>query len=96
MDIANISLIQAEGDFCKIIDSLGKLHSVSKSIGLLVEELDPKYFFRINRSQIVNIDRINKMELYTKNRLALKLEGTEKTAITSSSTTRDFRKWMEG
>jgi len=95
LDAKDISLIQADGDFCKIVDAFGKLHLVSKSIGVLTEELDPKFFFRINRSQIINIEKIAKIQSYSKNRLALKMEGAVKSVITSSSTTKDFRKWLE-
>lgn len=95
LDASQISLIQANGDFCKIVDSKGHLHSISKSIGSLVEELNPKHFFKINRSQIVGIEHIEKIEPYSKNRLALSIKGTNEHAITSSSTTKEFRLWLE-
>ncbi|MDB4292276.1 LytTR family DNA-binding domain-containing protein [Maribacter sp.] len=95
LDASDISLIQAEGDFCKLVDSLGKLHSVSRSIGALAVELDPTLFFKINRSQIVNIKWIVKIEPYAKNRLAIRMEAVDKVVVTSSATTKDFRKWLE-
>ncbi|HEA21615.1 MAG TPA: response regulator transcription factor [Pricia antarctica] len=95
LDASQISLIQANGDFCKIVDSQGHLHSISKSIGILVDELDPKHFFKINRSQIVGIEHIEKISPYSKNRLAISLMGTKEHAITSTSTTKEFRKWLE-
>ena len=95
LDASQISLIQANGDFCKIFDSQGHLHSISKNIGVLVEELNPKHFFKINRSQIVGIEHIEKINPYSKNRLALSLKGVKEHAITSTSTTSEFRKWLE-
>ncbi len=90
-----ISLIQAQGDFCQITDQDGKLHSISKNIGTLVPKLDPKTFFRINRSQLVHMLHIEKIEPYSKNRLALKMKGCKEHVITSSSVTKEFRTWLE-
>jgi len=95
LDASQISLIQANGDFCKILDSEGHLHSISKSIGVLVEELNPKHFFKINRSQIVGMEHIEKIEPYSKNRLALSIKGLKEHTITSTATTKEFRIWLE-
>ncbi|NHF57811.1 response regulator transcription factor [Flavobacteriaceae bacterium TP-CH-4] len=95
LETVTISLIQAQGDFCQIIDHDGKLHSISKNIGTLVSELDPKTFFRINRSQLVHILHIEQIAPYSKNRLALKMKGAKEHAITSSSVTKEFRAWLE-
>jgi len=95
LEICQISLIQANGDFCKIIDAEGRLHSISKSFGVLAEELNPKHFFKINRSQVVGIGHIEKIEQYSKNRLALGIKGVKKHVITSTSKTKEFRVWLE-
>ncbi len=95
LDVSNIGLIQANGDFCKVFDSNGHLHIISKSIGVLIEEINPKHFFKINRSQIVGIDHIEKIEPYSKNRLAININGGKEHVITSTSTTKEFRIWLE-
>lgn len=95
LNTADVSLIVAEGAFSKCIDHKGKTHLLSQGIGELVDKLNPRVFFRINRSQIVNISFIESMENYFKNRLALRIKGTEKKAITSSDVTPRFRTWLE-
>lgn len=95
LNTMDISLIQANGDFCKINDINGKLHSVSRNISALTTELNPNYFFRINRSQIIHIKHIREIMPYSKNRLLLKVHGTKDHLITSSSVTKEFRKWLE-
>ncbi|NAS13851.1 LytR/AlgR family response regulator transcription factor [Poritiphilus flavus] len=95
LEVSQISLIQANGDFCKLFDSNGGLHSISRSIGVLNNELDPKHFFKINRSQIVGIAHIEKIEPYSKNRLAIRLKAHKEHLVTSSSVTKDFRIWLE-
>ncbi|MEM7380996.1 MAG: LytTR family DNA-binding domain-containing protein [Bacteroidota bacterium] len=95
LEVSQISLIQANGDFCKIFDADGRLHSISRSIGALMEELHPREFFKINRSQIVGITHIEKIESYSKNRLAIRLKGQSEHLLTSSSVTKAFRIWLE-
>jgi len=95
LETSEIGLIQANGDFCKIFDYNGQLHSISKSIGIFTKELNPKHFFKINRSQIVGIAHIEKIESYSNNRLALHIKGLKEHVITSSTTTKEFRIWLE-
>lgn len=95
LEVSQISLIQANGDFCKIFDTDGRLHSISRSISALMEELNPKEFFKINRSQIVGISHIQKIESYSKNRLAIRLKGHQEHLLTSSTVTKAFRIWLE-
>lgn len=95
LDAADIALIQASGDFCKVFDSNRHLHSISKSIGILIGELNPKQFFKINRSQIVGITHIEKIEPYSGNRLAIRIKGQMERVITSTATTKEFRIWLE-
>ena len=95
LETAAISCIEAQGDFCKLIDHKGKTHLYSQSIGLIYAQLDPKVFFRINRSAVVQLPFIEKIDNYFKNRLKLSITGLKNQVITSSSTTADFRRWLD-
>ena len=95
IDTSTISLIEAYGDFCKITDIKGNIHRAAQKIGTLTDQLDPKVFFRINRSQMVNINHIKAMDSHSKNRLLIILDGVDQSVITSSSTTSAFRKWVQ-
>ncbi len=95
LNVADISIIEASGDFCMVTDIKGKRHPIQEKIGTLIEKLNPKKFFKINRSQIVHIDCIETIENHFKNRLLLKMIGHKEKVMTSSSNTSDFRKWLE-
>ncbi len=90
-----IVIIEAKGDFCKLIDSQGKSHLYSLNIGSIFESLDPTQFFRINRSQVVQLPYIKKIENHFKNRLLLTLQSVSEPVMTSSATTADFRAWLD-
>ena len=94
--VQDIAWIEADGHLCKLYDTQGVVHLLSANLGTLSDELDPGQFFRINRSQLVNIAHITQLEPYVKNRLAITLRGTAEPLTTSSTVTREFRQWLEG
>lgn len=96
LNAVDIALISASGDFCLVNDAAGKRHTISQNLGSIYEQLNPKKFFKINRSEIVNIDFIEKIESHFKNRLLISVKNHKEKVMTSSSTTAEFRKWLEG
>ena len=95
LNATDIALISASGDFCLVIDQLGKRHTISQNLGSIFQQLNPKKFFKINRSEIINIDFIENIESYFKNRLLISIKSHKEKVMTSSATTADFRKWIE-
>lgn len=89
-----IASITAQGDFCTAITPEGKQHSINQSIGSLQDVLDPKLFFKINRSQYIQLASIQKIENHFKNRLLIYLKGHNKPLMTSTASTAAFRKWL--
>ncbi|MFD2590160.1 LytTR family transcriptional regulator DNA-binding domain-containing protein [Aquimarina hainanensis] len=52
-------------------------------------------FFRINKSQLINIEFISMYEQYGKNKVAIKLTGNKNsTLITSVNRTPLFKDWV--
>jgi len=95
LSVEKIVLFEASGDFSFAYDNNGEKHVVNYSIGDIESRVDPTVFFRINRSEIISIDYIEKIEPYFKNRLAVKLESIDDVRHTSSGKTKDFRKWLD-
>ena len=95
LNATDIALIYASGDFCLVIDQRGKRHTISQNLGSIFQQLNPKKFFKINRSEIINIDFIENIESYFKNRLLISIKSHKEKVMTSSATTADFRKWIE-
>ncbi|MEM6966524.1 MAG: LytTR family DNA-binding domain-containing protein [Bacteroidota bacterium] len=96
LDTKDIGAFEANGDFCMAIDREGKKHALNSTLSEVEEKIDPTRFFRINRSQIINVDFLEKVEPYFKNRLAIKMKFTKEIVYTSSNKTPSFRKWLEG
>lgn len=95
MNVDDIIGFQANGDFSFAYDNIGQKHMVNFSLGDIESKVDPNRFYRINRSEVVNIDFIEKIEPYFKNRLSIHLSGREDAIHTSTAKTPDFRLWIE-
>lgn len=95
VDTKNIALIEAKGDFCKIVEASGKVHLYSQNLGGIYLQLNPRQFFRINRSHVVHLPFIEKIEHHFKNRLIVTIKGATDTLMTSSASTADFRAWLD-
>lgn len=95
LNVVDIALVEASGDFCIATDNTGKRHTISQTLGAILGQLNPVKFFKINRSEIVSIDYIENIESHFKNRLLITLQNVKDKVMTSSSTTSEFRKWLE-
>lgn len=91
----NTGAILSNAGKCIAIDDNGKENEFRYKLSDLIQELNPKEFFQINRGEIVNINFIEKIEPYFGDRLAISIKNYKQHLITSASTTSDFRKWIE-
>lgn len=92
----SVAYFSASDDLVFAIDDKNKRHAINYRMTDLEDLLDPSQFFRINRSEIVNIHFIEKMESYFGNRLVISLRNSKTTLKTSGPKTAAFRKWVEG
>jgi two-component system LytT family response regulator len=63
--VAKLDLVEAQDDYV-FLKSEGKKFRKQQTIGGLADALDPSRFVRIHRSYLVNLDRIARLELYSK------------------------------
>ncbi len=92
----DIAYFTASDDLVFAMDTKNKRHVVNYRMSDLEAILDPAIFFRINRSDIININFIEKMEAYFGNRLVVTMKNDKVSLKTSGPKTAVFRKWVEG
>ncbi|WP_079241359.1 LytR/AlgR family response regulator transcription factor [Chryseobacterium indologenes] len=91
-----ISFFGAEEGVVFAFDTAGKKHLLNESTLKEIEmQLNPSDFFRINRSELVHKNHIERIERYNKNTLSVQIKGQKDHLITSQSNTSTFRKWIE-
>jgi two-component system, LytTR family, response regulator len=75
--VSKLDYAEAQDDYVSLV-SQGKSYLKQQTIASLEESLDPRQFVRIHRSYLVNLDRVVKMEPYTKDsRIAVLSDGKQ-------------------
>lgn len=95
LPIDNVGCFRTAGGVVMACDTLGEHHLLSlPSINELQHQIDPAVFFRISRSEMVNINQITRIEPHGKDTLAVYLKCLTEPLITSKTRTAEFRKWL--
>lgn len=96
IDVETIVFFAANKGIIFAFDTTGKKHLLNElTIKEIEEQLNPDDFFRINRSELISKQHVEKIERYTKNILAIKMKGYASLLKTSQSNTATFREWIE-
>lgn len=96
VDTENITFFGANEGVIFAYDTTGKKHLLNEvTLKEIEEQVNPSEFFRINRSELISKQHIEKVERYTKNILAVKMKGSASHLKTSQSNTATFREWVE-
>ena len=75
--VERLDYAEAQDDYVAL-HSQGKSYLKQQTISSLEATLDPEQFIRIHRSSIVNIERVARIEPYTKDsRMAVLADGTQ-------------------
>ena len=91
VQVADIQLLEAEGNYTRI-HFKGERALVARSLNALELRLDPKVFFRANRSQIVNLHWVQSIQPWFSRGLRIKLRSGPEVEISRrrSQQFRDF------
>ena len=91
----DVVCVRATSGVLSAYDNEGNHHLLTgSSMTELEAQLDPCMFFRVNRSEIVNINYVLSFENYGKETLAIKMQHMNEPVITSKTRTSEFRKWL--
>jgi len=95
LKVEAIVYFQADNGIIFAFDELNKRHIMPQKVFNEIEMLlDPKKFFKINRSEIVHRKFIYKLERYNKNIVTVFLNSERKILKTSQTKTSDFSSWL--
>lgn len=91
--VEGIIAVAAEGRDVRILTSAGKYH-YSKSITGMEEFLTEDYFFRCHRGFIININLIEKIDIWFNNTYQLEMKGIDEKIPVSRTYVSQFRKLL--
>ena len=89
--LTDIHFIESLENYARLYFGSNKA-MIKRSLNLLAEKLDPKVFFRVNRSQMININYIKEIHPYFNNKLQIILTTGEKVEVSSRQSVR-FKNW---
>jgi len=92
---AEVAFLQADEGVVFAIDQRGARHPLTGTLTEWEQQLDPAHFFRLNRSELVQLSAIVRAEPYFNNRLLVSLKHGA-TLTSSTAHTAAFRRWLEG
>ncbi|SDX77437.1 LytR/AlgR family response regulator transcription factor [Hymenobacter psychrophilus] len=92
----DVAYLQADEGVVFAVDGAGARHPLTGTLTELEAQLDPARFGRLNRSELVNVAFVERVEPYFNNRLVVKLRASAVTLMTSAAQTPEFRRWLEG
>ncbi len=96
IDVEEVAYFRADNNIVYLIDKQGKKHIIEYTLEELNDMLDPKEFFRLNRTYISHIECISKVHKYFNSRLKVDLKpDTEDKVLVSRVKVSDFLKWMD-
>jgi len=85
--VETIRRVRATGDYVEVHASGGR-HLLHMGLAELASRLDPERFCRVHRSEIVNLDQVDRLVSFDERRLLVRLkDGTEIVASRSGSET---------
>ena len=96
IETENIECFFSENKATYIHTKDNRNYVIDFSLEKVEDQLDPKKFFRINRGQIIHIDSIKEITMYSNSRLKIVLNTyNELDLIVSREKVTDFKNWLE-
>lgn len=92
VEVKSIRLLESEGNYTRVHFDHAQ-PQLFRSLNAMEERLDPKFFFRANRRQIINLAWIDKIEPWFSGGLLVHLKGGAKVEL-SRRQAQDFREKM--
>ncbi len=93
--VDDITCLQADEGVVFAFDTAGQKYPLNGSLTELETQLDPARFFRLNRSDLVQLRHIERLEPYFNDRLAVRVAGRAEPLIASVPRTPELRRWIE-
>jgi two-component system LytT family response regulator len=83
LPVERVDLIEAQDDYVAI-HAEGRMHLRTQTLSELAATLDPQRFVRVHRSYVVNLERIERLEAYTKDSRVVVLQGGREVPVSRS------------
>ena len=96
--VTDISYFSADGRLVSLHQLDGRKYALDFTLTDLEQMVDPRHFYRVNRSHILQINAISDVVVYSSSRLKVSLVGQAKDTeiVVSRDKVSDFKAWLAG
>ncbi|NVO85078.1 LytR/AlgR family response regulator transcription factor [Hymenobacter terrestris] len=94
LDVAELHYFQLRNGVTHAFDAQSKSFVLNESLSQLEAQLDPAQFFRLNRTEMVQLGAIERLELYFNDTLVVHLKSAGVALTTSTHRTPELRRWV--
>lgn len=95
LETKQIAFIQMQNEIPFAFNAVGEKFPLNDSLTNLEKSLNPKIFFRLNRSEIVNLNYIKNLKPDFHDRLIIYLRDSKTKLVSSTNRTPLLRRWLE-
>jgi DNA-binding LytR/AlgR family response regulator len=96
LEVSELAYFQLRNGVTHAIDQQGRSFVLSETLSQLEAVLDPAAFFRLNRSELVHLRAVERLEPYFNDTLVVHLKGQATTLTSSTHRTPELRRWLLG
>ncbi|WBO84252.1 LytR/AlgR family response regulator transcription factor [Hymenobacter yonginensis] len=96
LEVADLAYFQLRHGVTHAVDHQGRSFVLSETLSQLEAVLDPAAFFRLNRSEMVHLRAVERLEPYFNDTLVVHLKGQATTLTSSTHRTPELRRWLLG
>lgn len=96
IETKQIAFIQMQNEIPFAFDAAGNKFPLNDSLTALEKSLNPETFFRLNRSEIINLNFIENLKPDFHDRLVVRLRNLNVKLVSSINRTHELRKWLAG
>ena len=96
LDVQDIVYCYSFNKIVYVIDANDQKYIYDKNLLSLEKELDPRLFFKINRTHIINFNFIRSFVMYDRNKMKIELKNLQKdqTVVISQTRVNAFKEWI--
>lgn len=95
IDVSEINYFFSAEKITFLVTREAHRYPIDVSLDKLAVQLDPKYFFRVNRQMIVKLEAIENMHVFSKGRIRLDLNpATKEEVFVSLDKVVEFKDWL--
>ena len=92
--IEDVTMVYSDSKITFVQIASGRSYPIDQSLEHIFNDLAPSKFYRVNRSQIINVDYIKNVISFSNSRLKVIIENSTQEIVVSRERVKAFKEWL--